>query len=195
MNTILKSTGLIALLVAAALMTGCGGLPKHVTTTTRIANPPAGKALVNFHRPTGYGGQVLYPIFDGAGKFICDLPGRSAYQYACEPGKHLFIGWAEHVTVLEAEVVANKTYDVMVDVGMGWGQANIKMTPLAKDDPRRTKLAEFEKREKQVVAIQKNDHVIQYEQKNQARIQQIKSDFLGGAKSERTRSLQKGDCR
>jgi len=194
MNTILRFTGLTALLAAAALLTGCAGLPKHITTTPRIANPPPGKALVNFHRPTGYAGHVLYPIFDGDGKFVCDLPGQSVYQYACDPGKHLFIGWREHVTVLEADVDANKTYDVMVDAG-GWPITIIWMTPLTSDDPRRTKMAEFEKQEKKVVAIQRGDHVIKYEQKNQARILQIKSDFLGGAKSERARSLKKDDCR
>ena len=195
MKPSLKSTGLSGLLVITALLTGCAGLPKHVATTTRVANPPPGKALVNFHRPTGYGGMALFPIFDGDGKFICDLPGQSVYQYTCDAGKHLFIGWADHVTVLEAEVDANKIYDVMVDVGMGWIQANIRMTPLAKDVPRGARLAEFEKREKWVVAIQRDGHVAEYEQKNQARVQQIKSDFLGGEKSERTRSLQKDDCR
>lgn len=195
MTSTQKYTGLFSLLVAGALLTGCAGLPKHISTTTRIINPPPGKALINFHRPTKYGGAALYPIFDGTGKFICDLPGESVYQYVCDPGKHVFIGWADQVTLMETEVDAHKIYDVMVDVGMGWVQANIRMTPLSKDDPRRARLAEFESREKNIVVMQRDDHVIQYEQKNQARVQQIKSDFLGGAKSERTRSLQRDDCR
>ena len=180
---------------AFILCAGCGGLPKYLAKTPMLTAPPSGKALVNFHRPTGYGGGALYPIFNGEGKFICDLPGESLFQYPCDAGKQVFVGWAEHVSVVEAEVEANKTYDIMVDVGMGWVSANIKMAPLAQGDPRRAKLPEFEKREKNVLAMQRNEHVIQYEQKSQARFQEIKKDFLGGAKGDRVLRLKQSDCR
>jgi hypothetical protein len=83
----------------------------------------------------------------------------------------------------------------MVDVGMGWVTANIKMVPLTKGDPRRAKLAEFEKKEKYVLAIQDTAHVTQYETKSQAKVQEIKTDFLGGQKSDRVKHLSPDDCR
>jgi hypothetical protein len=178
------------------LASGCGGLPKHVTKTTRVTQPPPGKTLVNFHRPTGYGGAIFYPVFDTEGKFVCDVPGKSVFQYTCEPGKQVFMAWAEHVSVVEADFAPDKIYDVMIDVGMGWIQANITLAPLSRSDPRRAKLPEFEKREKMAVGMQRTEHVDQYEEKNQARIQEIKKDFLnGGPKADRVRRLGKDDCR
>jgi hypothetical protein len=181
--------------LAVVLFTGCASLPKHMTTTTRLDAPPPGKALINFHRPTSYGKNALYPIFDGEGKFICDMPGNSVYQYPCPPGRQLFIGWAEQVSVVDADVAADKTYDVMIDVTMGWVQTNIKMVPLTKGEQRRAKLDQFEKKEKSVLAIQDTKHVRDYEARNKERIQEIKKDFLEGKKSDRVRRLSPDDCR
>jgi hypothetical protein len=163
--------------------------------THRIASPPSGKALVNFHRPTAYGGNERVPIFDGTGKMLIDLPGKSEFQVVCDPGEQLFIAWADHVSVVKADLAADKTYDIMVDVGMGWMEANIRLMPLSKDDPRRAKLDDFERRERHVWAMERNKHVIDYEAKNQERVQQIKKDFIAGEKSDRMGFLSKSDCR
>ena len=69
------------------------------------------------------------------------------------------------------------------------------MSPLAKGDPRRSKLPDFDRREKTVVALNRNQHVTDYEAKNQKRVEEIKRDFLAGQKSDRVKSLQKDDCR
>lgn len=185
----------LIMIFALLVITGCSSLPKHMTTTTRIEAPPPGKALVNFHRPTGYGKMVLYPIFDGEGKFICDIRGNSVFQYVCDPGQHVFMGWADHVSVVEAQVAADKIYDIMVDVGMGWVQANIRMEPLVQGDERRKELADFERREKFVLAIQDTEHVRDYQDRNLGRVQEIKRDFLEGEKSDRVRHLSPEDSR
>jgi hypothetical protein len=83
----------------------------------------------------------------------------------------------------------------MVDIGMGWVKANIKLHPMAKGDPRRPRLAEFEKRARLVVGMQRTEHVAEYESKNQFRVEEIKRDFLGGAKQERVQVLRPDDCR
>jgi hypothetical protein len=184
----------LALCLAFALpLAACAG--SKLIKTQRIASPPSGKALVNFHRPTAYGGTERFPIFDGTGKMLIDLPGKSEFQLVCDPGEQLFIAWADHVTVVKADMAADKTYDIMVDVGMGWMEANIRLMPLSKSDPRRAKLDEFEKRETHVWAMERNKHVIDYEAKNQDRVQQIKKDFIAGEKSDRIGSLSKSDCR
>jgi hypothetical protein len=181
--------------LAISLCCGCTHLPNHMTRTERILAPPVGKALVNFHRPTGFGGAVLYPIFFGDGSFIGELPGESIIQYVCDPGKCHFIGWMEHVSVVEAEVAPDKVYDLMIDVQMGWVKGNMNMVGLTRNDPRRAKLPAFEKREKNILATQRAPYVIQYEQRSQARIQEIKRDFLGGGKSARVEQLKPDDCR
>jgi hypothetical protein len=170
------------------------GLPKHLKLVPKITQPPAGKALVNFHRPSNYGG-VKYAIFDSDGKMLIDLPGGSTFQMVCDPGQHLFMGWADHVTVVKADVAADKTYDIMIDIGMGWVKANIRLIPLLKGDPRREKLAEFEKREKKVVGLVRTEHVTDYEAKNKTRVEEIRRDFLGGGKSDRVSVMQADDCR
>jgi len=185
----------ISLLAIALAGVGCAGLPKHVTMTQRMQQPPAGKALVNFHRPSNWGGAELFAIFDGNGKMLIDLPGASVYQYVAEPGEQLFIAWADHVTVVKADLAPDRIYDIMVDIGMGWVRGNITLVPLAKGDPRRAELPKFEKREKRVLALNRDEHVTAYEARNAERIQEIKRDFLGGEKSERVSYLHRDDCR
>ena len=46
-----------------------------------------------------------------------------------------------------------------------------------------------------VLALNRNQHVADYEAKNQARIVEIKQDFVSGQKSDRVKYLQKDDCR
>jgi hypothetical protein len=193
----LKSHGglLLNIIFAGILCVGCAGLPKQLTKVQRIGQVPAGKALVNFHRPSTWGGGDLYPIFDINGKMLIDLPGGCEFQQVCEPGENLFVGWAEHVAVVKADLAPDKVYDIMVDVSLGWIRGNIFMSPLSKGDPRRSKLSDFERREKTVVALNRNQHILDYEAKNQTRIAEIKRDFLAGQKADRVKYLQKDDCR
>ena len=186
---------LCALLLAGAPLAGFAGLPKDLTKATRLAAPPSGKAIVNFHRPSNWGGAERFAIFGQDGKMLIDLPGGCEFQYVCDPGEHVFIAWADHVTVIKADVAADKVYDIMIDIGMGWVRGNIQLIPLVKGDERRDKLADYERREKKVVALNRNKHVTDYEEKSQNRIEQIKKDFLGGDKSDRVTRMSKDDCR
>jgi hypothetical protein len=196
MKTLLRLLPLAALV--ALVSTGCSSIPKTTVLATRISQPPPGKALVNFHRPSNYGGNRLVPIFDGNGKILMDLPGKTLFQHVCNPGEQVYIVWADHVTVLKAELAPDKTYDVMVDIGMGWVQANIVLAPLDKNDPRRAKLAEFNKREKRTLGLNSaSSRVAEYEANNQKRVAEIKRDFLesNGSKVNRVKYLQRDDCR
>jgi hypothetical protein len=175
---------------------GCQSIPRTTVLVPRISQPPPGKALVNFHRPSNYGGGARVPIFDGNGKMLMDLPGVSLFQHVCDPGQQVFMVWADHVTVVKADLAPNKIYDIVVDVGMGWVQANITLAPVTKNDPRRARLAEFERRERKTLGLNTaSPRVAEYEAKNQPRVAEIKADFLNGQKSDRLRELQKDDCR
>ena len=80
-----------------------------------------------------------------------------------------------------------------VNLRIGGGE---HLTPLAENDARRTKLAEFDRREKwTIVANPNSPRVAEYEVQNRDRIQQIKTDFLGGEKADRGKVIAKDDCR
>ena len=184
----------LACLVFASCATSEKNSITRLSKEQRLTQPPTGKTLVNFHRVTSYGGIERYPIFTIDGRFVCDLPGHAGFQYICNSGEQVFIGWADQVSVVKVELAPNKVYDVMVDVGMGWMHPNIKLLPMAKTDPRRAKLSEFETREN-LVTFTPNQRVIEYEARQQQRVADIKRDFLSGEKAERVRILSKDDCR
>lgn len=196
MKKLLRRFVLSLSVVAILWCCGCASVPKTSKVVARISQPPPGKALVNFHRPSSYAKPTSVPIFDINGKMLVDMRGNSLFQCVCDPGETVFIGWAEHVTVIRADLAPDKVYDVMVDVAPGTFGANIFFTPLTKNSPRRAKLAEFERREKWTIAINPDSpRVAEYEAKNRERIEQIKKDFLSGAKSDRAWFLEKYDCR
>jgi hypothetical protein len=181
-------------LVAVALCSGCG-TPRQVTQVQRLAGPPPGKALVNFHRPSNAAGGVTYPIFHGSGKMLCELPRRGLFQYICDPGEQIFISWAEQVSVVKADLAPDKIYDIMADLRLGWVRNNFALVPLAKGDARRAKLAEFERREKMTVGLDRTEYVTKYEADHQTKVEQIKWDFFQGEKTNRVRHITKEDCR
>ncbi len=183
-------------LLAALLGAGCAGLPKTTVPVARISQPPPGKALVNFHRPSGSAGPRAFAIFDGNGKMLIDLPGQSLFQLVCDPGENVFLGSADHVSVVKADLAPDKIYDIMVDVSIGWVRENIFLTAMSKTNNRRPKLAEFERREKNTVGLNTaSPRVAEYQAARQPEIAKIKADFLGGPKSDRLQLLQRDDCR
>ena len=102
----------------------------------------------------------------------------------------------ERVNVVKADLAADKTYDIMVDVAMGWVTASIYMTPLKKNDSRREKLSQFNKQEKWTIAANPDSpRVAEYEAQSRERFEQIKKDFLSGDKSDRVKVLSNDDCR
>ena len=182
--------------IIALFVCGCSSVPKTSQIVERINQPPPGKALVNFHRPSSFGKPVAYPIFDINGKMLTDMRGASLTQVVLNPGQTTFIGWAEHVSIVQADLAPDKVYDIMVDVAPGWVTANIFLSPMTKNDARRSKLDNFNRREKWTIAINPaSPRVAEYEAAQHARVEQIKKDFLNGEKSGRVKVLSKDDCR
>jgi hypothetical protein len=184
---------LAACLVAIALCSGCG-TPRQTTQVQRLAVPPPGKALVNFHRPSNAAGLITYPIFHENGQMLSKLPRRGLFQYFCDPGEQVFISWGEHVSVIKADLAADKVYDIMADFRLGWVRNDFALVPLAKGDKRRAELAKFEAREVLTV-LDRSDDVIRYETDHKAKIEEIRRDFLGGEKADRVSRITKEDCR
>lgn len=156
--------------------------------------PPAGKALVNFHRPDNKAYlQFTFPIFDATGRFLADLPVNSRFQYTCDPGEHVFIGWLGNnpVSVIKADLAADRVYDIYVLEG---ASVRPKLFPIPKQDKIRSRLTEWES-SAELVALKRLPRVTNSEAKVQSKIAKIREDFLGGPKSDRVGTLQKEDCR
>jgi len=205
---------LLALICAS--LTGCAPFPfysKNAIHSQRLDTPPPGKALVNFHMPSEWGGKVTVPIFKDDGELIGALIGGSEFQYACDPGSQVFIGFADtpqqfkglvnepgdvvgSIAVLQADVSPDKIYDVVIDISMGWSMPAIYLSPVTKGSDRRQELPKFEKRERKVSSgLLKSESYEQYSEKESIRIAGIKRDFVSGVKNDRLRHLNADDCR
>jgi len=125
------------LVVVILLAAGCVGKSKYM----RSAMPPAeglsaSKAIVYFIRPSGYGGAIHFKIWDYY-KSDYNLIGlsqaKSYFAYECDPGKHLFIGFAENKRAVEADIEAGKSYYIITQVKMGGWKARMVFIPVTRE--------------------------------------------------------------
>ena len=205
----------------AMLGSGCSTFyEQNAILGPRLTEAPAGKALVNFHQPSISGGHYTVPIFNENGEFIgaVEATGATEFQWVCEPGEHFLMGWLdkplesknvaptlvvlpkeyiENVAVLKTDVAADKVYDVLVEVKVGWLIPKAELSPLSKENPKRKKVTNFERGEKLVSSgMQATAAVAQYKQEQQRRVTEVTKDFgPGGSKSDRVRYLRKEDSR
>ncbi len=194
MKTFRELVSAVAILCTLWL-TGCGSVNfmRKAEPNEILSAPPAGKALVNFHRPSNFGGAVDLPIFDRE-KLIGNCEGNCRFQYVCDPGEHIFIARREQVTVIQADLLSGKTYDIVVDIGMGWIQANIKLAPITRSEERR-KLVEAWESSERVIVFVPDERALDFEKRNQKRIQDTLKDFIGGPKQNRVQRLAGNDAR
>lgn len=140
MDTIRKSA---LLLVLAGLLAGCVGTPSKPLValsepTARVTKPAPDKALVYFIRTSKLGWPFPAPIFDGdrhIGTLVLEWDNekrnakKSYVAYEATPGQHLFSVYSENADYLPANLVAGKTYYVLVRVVMGVWKPRFYMTP------------------------------------------------------------------
>ncbi|MGE0707864.1 MAG: hypothetical protein AB7N76_12855 [Planctomycetota bacterium] len=162
----LWTIGRWALVAALTVLAGCGGVPhmREAEPGELLSAPPAGKVLVNFNRDSGYGGHRVYAFFDGT-RFVGCNKGAQRVQYVCEPGQHVFIGyltssiWAT-VSVVDAELLPDKVYDCIVDIG--YFTAMIAMNPLKRGDARRGRLADWDE-DQDTLVLDPEGRAVRYE--------------------------------
>ena len=186
----------LGILVLGSLLAGCSSIPRFTRAGEPgelLSAPPAGKALVNFHRPSNYAGGEDLPVFDRA-TLIGNTLGGSRFQYVCDPGEHVFISKKDSVYVVQAQLQEGKVYDIVIDISMGFWQMNVHIHALKKDDPRRGEIAGWEKKERLLVPV-RSDDAAGYDKKRQPDLQEIQADFLGGSKSDRVVKLAPDDHR
>jgi len=171
----------------------------HLTEVSRLAAPPAGKALVNIYRVGGqgpWGADIRIPLFDESGNFLMDLPKKSQCQLVFEPGTKSLITWFQSnpINVVSMELLPNKTYDLVFSVSIWKGGAYLIPLSQASSD-----LKSPDKIEKDIIkkvyALNRDEVALNFESSQKAHIEQIKTDFLGGRKSDRVVHVKKDDCR
>lgn len=184
----------LAILVSLTFQScGVRFMRKPAKGEVALVAAPSGKALVNFHRPSGFGGAVDYYVFDQK-KLIGNTKGGNLFQYTCDPGEHVFIGTAQRGSAIKADLVAGKVYDVVINVGMGFFTANISLEPITKDHKKRSELPKWEKRE-QLWVFADDERCRKFEDRRQRWAEDTLNDFLNGSHKDRLQTLGPDDHR
>jgi hypothetical protein len=124
MKKIWQGTGVVMLIL---FMVSCA--PKYMIQHEPMQKPSEGKALVNFIRPSSVGGAAQVTIWDND-KLIGYTAGKMAFQYECDPGKHIFISWSEFKSPVEAELLPNRVYYIILRIRPGWWRARLHQVPI-----------------------------------------------------------------
>ena len=178
--------------IAVVLLAGCGGIRFMKQAQAAPATPPAGKSLVNFIRPSAWGGAEDLPLFDGH-RLIGNVEGKMICPYVCEPGEHWFIANKGHVSVVRAELLPDRVYDVLVDARPGAWSLNVSLDPVTKSAERRGRIGEWDSLPR--YEFVRDGDAEGFEAKRKESIDRILAGFRDGEKKDRVRALAKDDHR
>src|SRR4030042_136837 len=132
MKRMKKSTAVIARALAAGLLAGCAS--SYMMKTAKMESGPD-FAIVNFIRPSIFGGAIKFGVWD-RDKLIGILTPECCIQYQAAPGEHVFLIRAENWGIVKANVQAGKTYTILVEPRLGLIKANVHMTVIKPGDKR-----------------------------------------------------------
>ncbi len=132
MNGSVKRIFIIASALAAFLFAGCAST--YMIKTAKIESGPD-YAIVNFIRPTLFGGAIKFGVWD-RDQVVGVLTPERCVQYRAAPGEHLFLIRAENWGIVKATVEAGKTYTILVEPRLGLFKANVHPIVIKPDDKR-----------------------------------------------------------
>lgn len=125
------------LLVSAVLITvflsGCAS--SMMIRSETILQPGPDYAVVNFLRPSVFGGAIKFGVWD-KDNFVGILTPKNYIQYKATPGEHLFMARAENWAVIKADLAAGKTYYIIGEPRMGAWKARVALTVANPKDPK-----------------------------------------------------------
>jgi len=128
--------------ILLAILAGCAGSSQYMVKTTPTTAPPPEKALVYFMRPSGMGFAINFQIWDG-NHFAGLSQAKSYFAYECDPGRHLFMGFAENKVAIEADLEAGKSYYIGTNVRVGAWKARMDFTPVTRGSELWGKVEEY----------------------------------------------------
>ena len=169
----------IRIIVFAILfvIAGCAGSSRYMIEAEPVDAPRPGKSLVYFMRPSGIGFAINFQIWDGD-HFVGLSQAKSYFAYECDPGKHLFLGFAENKVALEANVAAGKSYYIGTGVRLGAWKARMRFTPVTQGSELWSNVEEY-KRSLKFIAT-KEEERSKWEEKKKAEAQRIVEYFTNG---------------
>lgn len=135
-NPVRKLIALTAALLTLGLLTGFVATSSLITKSSVTPQASADKALVIFMRPSRLGGGTQVSVYDttnGHDTFIGVVSSRTKVAYEADPGTHLFMVIAENADFMNADLVAGKTYYVLVSPRMGVWKARFSLLPIHND--------------------------------------------------------------
>ena len=186
-------SGLWSLVLAVELLSGCASQQAKTSKNADIpTSPPAGKALICIHRPKGSVGRQFYaPVWVDT-RLIAALGNGQSVACICEPGKHDFLCLSAEITsCVQAELLANQTYDLWIDRYLGWWQNDFKIKPLHQDGKTRQLVAEWSKENHWVEAASSEAaHVQGYQS-----VQHLIEEFTVGKRHDKLQYLAPDDHR
>ena len=193
---LLACIALVLLIIA-----GCGET-RYIkpATSGAISAPPAGKSLVNVHRPsTAYGYGAEYIVWDQH-DIIGNTAGGDWFQYTCDPGEHVFIGRQSNVSVIKANLAADKIYDIVIDCGPNFVpfQANHRLwlKEVTKGSERHDKWKSWQATSTLLTLDPAQAEAREaFEAKEKEDIDQILADFIGGPKQDKIGVISPDDSR
>jgi hypothetical protein len=127
---------LVLLVVVLAILSGCAS--SLMIRTETVLAPGRDYAVVNFLRPSSFGGGIKFGIWD-RDNVVGILTPKNYIQYKASPGEHIFMARAENWSVMKATVAAGKTYYILVAPRMGVWKARVGMEVIRPDDARLSK--------------------------------------------------------
>ncbi|MGD8113210.1 hypothetical protein ACQEXU_21085 [Vibrio sp. TRT 21S02] len=131
----LKKIAMILFVLITA--SGCATQSNHmvkVAPENAITKPEEGKALVHFMRPSSFGGAIQSTVYDDS-NYIGTVSAKTRLAYQAEPGKHMFMVIGENADFLEAELLADKIYYILVSARMGVWKARFSLNPASGEVP------------------------------------------------------------
>ncbi len=129
----LKKLFLIGICFALVFFSGCQSSLMMGVQPMNVENLDNNSVLVNFVRPSFYGGAIQFGLWDSE-KCIGVIEAGAYIQYKTTPGKHLFMARAENWSCVEADLEGGRSYFILASPRMGAWKARVALHPVNKGD-------------------------------------------------------------
>ncbi len=184
---------IIVLATIAIFSTGCGDARFMARDDGAPRSPPEGKALVNFIRPSAWASGENVPLFDGA-RLIGNVQRTMILAHVCEPGAHWFFADQGRISAVRANLLADKTYDILVDTEPGAWNSDVLLHPVTPDFARRGRIAEWDATLPRYT-FAADDEARRFEARRSADMATIRAAFIDGGRSDEVKTLAASDHR
>ena len=139
MKRLILTGKLLLAVLTLEVLSGCAS-SMMLKAETKL-EPGPDYAVVNFIRPSSFGGAIKFGIWDND-NFVGILTPKNYIQHKAAPGEHLFMARAENWAVIKATLTAGKTYYILGEPRMGVWKARVALTGADPNDPKIAKWME-----------------------------------------------------